>query len=485
MALTNNSRKVFAQAVPYGGHGVSAGSNHDVIARAFAAGCFALLLAANVVLFAPRIAGFPVRSVLSAGVLVFTFLLYTEDALAALKKNLLLLSLAVGLALLGILLSVINQAPFREILRSVTEVHLQAAVLILATATLARVCGARACVYAILGVIGVSGAVAVLQMMDVGAAWDLRLALGPLKETDEPVRSVLERRPTGLSFSPIQLATQLCLVFAAYAAVRDKERQLTTAGRVADPAVLVALLLFFVACIATATRSPILGGVIFLGLYLAMKRGSALPVLLLFGGLVAYLAWPLLIGAIETSDPRMTSVDDNSASARSVFAYYGMRLFFDNPLGYGLAFQPTELWSGYWSDLYTMRGAKGTQTSQLHNYALSMLNIYGAGLLLFVPIVAKLLRRGSASLIFFVPYIVHIAFHNSGPLYSDIVIWFVFAAISAAGAAKESPDLDQRFVPLMRPWARSVPGRPARGLMTRAAAAPTRGGLGRPGPRTR
>lgn len=436
MALTNSSRRVFVPAVRAA---ALPQAQYDFVARGFALACFAVLLAANVSLFSPRIGGFPVRGILSAGVLVLAVILFTDAAREAVRKNLLLLALAAGLACLGIFVSIANDAPLEGIVRSVREVHLQAAVVIVVTAILAQVCGARACAYAIVAVIGTSAAVAVLQMFDVQSAWDLRLALGPLQNAEEnALEPVFERRPTGLSYSPIQLATQLCLGFAAYAAVRDKLRRRPGERQPADPAMIVALLVFFVACVATATRSPILGGLVFLGLYLAWRRGSTLPLLLMLGGLAVYLAGPAILAAIQSSAPRVVTIDDNSAAARSVFVYYGVRLFLDNPLGYGLIFQPMGMWTGYWPDLYTMRGAKGTQTSQLHNYVLSMINIYGVGLLLFVPLVAKLLRRAGASLIFFVPYIVHIIFHNSGPLYSDIIIWFVVAAISAAAAPVET-----------------------------------------------
>jgi len=47
------------------------------------------------------------------------------------------------------------------------------------------------------------------------------------------------------------------------------------------------------------------------------------------------------------------------------------------------------------------------------------------------------LTRSKASLIFFIPYIIHILFHNYGPFFNDNVIWFVVAAIAAANVDQD------------------------------------------------
>ena len=185
----------------------------------------------------------------------------------------------------------------------------------------------------------------------------------------------------------------------------------------------------------SGTRAPILGGLIFLVLYALQRRSFWLALTVIGGMLLAYLVWPVVVDLIQSSAPRVMVTDDNSAAARIVFAYYGVRLFLANPLGYGLTFDPTQLWPQYWPDLYIMKAAAGAQVHPLHDYSLSMLNMYGIGLLLFVPLVVKLLKQSGKNLLFFVPYIVQISFHNSGPFYNDMILWFAVAAISAAPAA--------------------------------------------------
>jgi hypothetical protein len=272
-------------------------------------------------------------------------------------------------------------------------------------------------------------------MMDIQSAWALRRSLGPLPTEAIQGLNFQERRPVGLSYSPIQLSTHLCLAFAAFVAVRNRLRGSTNE---ADPLVLPALLALFAAALACATRSPILGGFVFIAAYAMQRRTSWLPLFLIFAAAAIYFVWPLLMGVVETTAPRVARTDDNSAAARSTLVYYGLRLFADNPLGYGLTFAPMTLWQSYWPDLYMMQAPRGTRENDLHNYLVNMLNIYGIGLLLLAPVVAKLLRNSKASLVFFIPYLVHILFHNSGPFYNDNVIWFVVAAIVATRPSHEA-----------------------------------------------
>lgn len=402
--------------------------------RAGATIVFAALLLATVALNAFKVGGVPIRGLFVLGALALSVLLYFDVAKRVLKDNLLLLSLAAGLAVLGIFVSLVNQASAAAVLWNVTEVHVQAAATIMVAAILARVAGPRASALAIVAVIAVSALVAAAQMMDMHAAWALRRALGPLTHEELQGLNLQERRPVGLAYSPIQFSTHLCLAFAAFVAVRDKLRW-SASG--ADPLVVPALLALFAASIACATRSPILGGFVFIAAYALQRRTSWLPLFLIVAAVAVYFAWPMLMEVVGTNAPRVVRTDDNSAEARSTLVYYGLRLFADNPLGYGLTFAPMTLWQHYWPDLYMMQAPEGARENELHNYLVNMINTYGVGLLLFTPVVARLLMRSKASLIFFIPYIIHILFHNYGPFFNDNVIWFVVAAIAAANVEQD------------------------------------------------
>lgn len=431
------------------------GVGYGLLDRAFAFTAFALLVALYVALPSVKLAGMPLRGLIAVGLLSLLVIAYPAVAQKALRTYLPLVALAAGFAVLGIFTSVVNRAPLDVIVQILIEVHLQVAVIIFVAGMLAEICGARLAMVAIVGVVTISAVFAFLQMLDVDQAWAVRQSLGPFaKEELHP--TVTDRRPTGLSYSPIQLSTQLCLAFGAFAAVRWMERAGRKGARAADPAILVALLALLAGSIAAATRSPILGGVVFLGVYLALSRSSWLPMAVLLGAALAYFAWPMAVGLIESNSPRVLQADDKSAAARTVFAYYGMRLFADNPLGYGFNFQPTEMWAAYWPDLYMMRGSRGTQEHMLHNYPLSMLNIYGIGILLLAPLAVRLLRRAGPYLLFFIPYGVHIMFHNSGPFFSDTIIWFVIAAIGAATAHTAYKDMARAHSPPRRQYPRHV-----------------------------
>ena len=426
--LPPDSQRVFA----------TVSSPYSAMSRSFAVVAFAALLASTIMLNAYRIGGLPIRGLAAAVVLLLAVIFFFDEARQALRRNLTVLALAAGLAVLGTFVSIANGTPAGAILQSLTETHVQAAIMIMVAAVLAQVAGARACVFAIVAVIGISACVALAQMMDVAPAWSLRRALGPLPAEATKGLELMDRRPTGLSFSAIQLSTQLCLAFAAFVAVRDKVRSHTAASGTADPAVILALIALFAASIVVATRSPILGGLVFLAIYSLQRRTSWLPLLLILTAILLYLAWPLVIGVIEVNAPRVTKIDDNSATARLTLVYYGWRLFADNPLGYGLSFAPMTLWTSYWPDLYMMPAPQGARENELHNYLATMLNVYGIGILLLTPLLAKVFRQARPSLIFFVPYLVQILFHNSGPFYNDNVIWFVIAAVAAAGHRSEA-----------------------------------------------
>ena len=418
----------------YGAIAANGNSPAGALERTGAALVFAALLLATVALNAFKVGGVPIRGLAVLGALALSILIYFDVARRVLKENLLLLSLAAGLAVLGIFVSIVNKAPVAAILWNVTEVHVQAAATIIVAAILARVAGPRASAIAIVAVVAVSALVAAAQMMDVNAAWALRRALGPLTHEELQGLNLQERRPVGLAYSPIQFSTHLCLAFAAFVAVRDKLRVSTNA---ADPLVLPALLALFAASIACATRSPILGGFVFIAAYAMQRRTSWLPLFLIVAAVAVYFAWPMLMEVVGTNAPRVVRTDDNSAEARSTLVYYGLRLFADNPVGYGMTFAPMTLWQHYWPDLYMMQAPEGTRENELHNYLVNMINTYGVGLLLFTPVVARLLTRSKASLIFFIPYIIHILFHNYGPFFNDNVIWFVVAAIAAANVDQD------------------------------------------------
>jgi hypothetical protein len=395
------------------------------------AGLFVLLML-NIAFPAWNISTVPIRGLFAGALLVVLTALYPALAARAVRENKQLLGLAGGLALIGIFVSAANGIAPGPIAQDVIEMHIQAAMMIVAGFIVAYICGARACMLVIVGAIALSGLVALLQAVGMDAAWDIRRWLSVF-QNEEKLRGEGGNRPVGLSFSPIQLSAQLCLAFAVFTAVRDKQRRHRNGMVGADPAVFPALVMFAAVSVACGTRSPILGALLFLALYAAQRRGAWLALLILVGGIAAYVVGPMILDMIGSTQPRLLETEDKSATGRMSLFTFGLMLFRDNPLGYGFGFSPTDHWPDYWHQLYDLPSAVVVQSSALHSYALNMLNTYGIGLFLLVPTIFGLLRRGAASLLFFVPYVVHFSFHNSGPLWNDMIIWFVVAAISVAG----------------------------------------------------
>lgn len=419
-------------------HSSQQASDFDL--RWLAAGCIAFLTLFNVALISLSIGTIPIRSVLVVGLLALFAILRPRLVQAAVTRHSLVFLLAGLLAGAGTFASFVNGADPGIVLRALLEVHVQAIITLLFATVAAQMAGPRAAIAAFVAAIGVTAGVAFLQLGGLEAAWSLREILGGLQGQDTHLdNSFLNRRPMGLSFSPIHLATQVCLAFAAYAGLRLWEGR-AGAGRAGlDWRIITAIAMMVVVSVACATRSPILGAAIFLILYLVRQGDARIAIVLMVAGIALYIAAPVLLDAMRGTEIRVLRVGDNSSVGRLPLATFGMLLFLENPLGYGFDFSSQDYWTRFWPELYTLPSAGVVREAKLHNYFLNMLTTYGIGLLLAAPAAALLLWRSRASLLVFVPYLAHIVFHNSGPFWNDTLIWFVIGALSAMRPAAAEP----------------------------------------------
>jgi hypothetical protein len=425
--------------------------DHSALERWSCLAMLALVLLLYIALNSWGIASIPARGVLLGGFIILLVLLYPDAAKRAVTRHTPIFGLAAAMAGLGIFVSAANGTDFLHILKSVLEVHVQIVMSLVFATIVAEVAGARASALVIVAAVGVSAVIAILQFANFDFAWNLRAALGRLQgQAMHLDTSFLNRRPMGVSFSPIQLATQLCLAFAVYVAVVDR-KSITRSGknRAANSSVVAATALLVAFSFAAATRSPILGAGMFLAVYLIQRQSGWLLVLLLAGGALAYFAGEQLVELFQSRQARVLRIDDDSAMGRLALWKFGILLFLENPLGYGFGFIPaSQYWMPYWHELYTLQGADDIKTKELHNYVLIMLNTYGIGLILVAPLVVVLLQRASSYLIYFIPYVAHIMFHNSGPFWNDALIWFVIGAISAIKSPVPSRDVHFRAATL-------------------------------------
>jgi hypothetical protein len=278
--------------------------------------------------------------------------------------------------------------------------------------------------------VGISAAVATLQFVGISAAWDLRMTLQrmqPLDPTLDTVFLTLRSRPMGLSFSPVHLGTQLCLAFAiwfSYAIARHPDLM---EGRF-DLRLTVPVGLFIAAAVVTGNRSPLLGMAAFLLLYLFLVRPTIATVALIIFLPFAVLIDDLLL-LLQDFGLRAAQVDDGSSTNRKVLRAYGFMLLAERPYGYGLSFTSTDYWFLFWDRLKDYPNAVAIRIHALHNYYMMILNKYGiiitfVGAWLFYRLIQNFFL-----FITFVPYIVHIFYHNDGPMQADFMIWFILPAI--------------------------------------------------------
>ncbi len=425
---------------------VSDETGTSVFERVVALLLFAALLTVNTVLISLRIMDFPVRALAAIGLLGALIVIYPERVLEEVQKHALLLWLTAGLAALGVFVSLANATPIGRVWQGVMEVPLQVAVTLLVASALVQIAGYRACIAVFVAVILASSLVAMLQFGGMESMWQLRLDLWKF-QNEPPLPALENRRPMGLSYSPIQLSTQLCLAFGVFAAAREMGRKSIGKALDLDLLILAAAVMLVAGSVFTLTRSPILGAGIFVVIYMLLRPGSWLIAIALLGGVALLVAGPFLMEYLQDNATRVVRTDDGSALARASMNIYGLLLIADNPLGYGYAFKPSDHATKFWQYLYHTPAPGALMEKELHNYFLNMLNTYGLGLILLAPIIYQLLSRARAALLFFVPYIVHIIFHNSGPFWTDVPFWFVVAILSSIPAAHsdfgeiKAPDL--------------------------------------------
>ena len=424
----------------------------NALERTALLGGMAVLLLLNIALIGLKVGPLPVRAALAVAFLGLATLQYPAAFRHALGRQSGLVWLAILLAALGTFVSLINRAPAPVIIGSLIEVHLQIIVTVLLATMVAHLCGARPVLLTVAAVVGLSALVAFVQFAGAGWAWQIRETLGQIQgQNMAEVKYFLKGRPMGLSFSPIHLGTQLCIAFAAVTITRVGLAPGRKQGAWLDPVVVGAVLFLLVFSAVSGNRSPILGAGIFLAFYASRKGGAMLPAMLLGLAIFAYFLFPVLLDAMQSANLRIAQSADRSALTRVPLVTLGWKLFLDNPLGYGFGFEPFAHWSKYWHEIYTLPGADAVRDRDLHNYPLSMLNTYGIGLLLALPLAVLLLARSKIFLIYFIPYVIHILFHNSGPFWNDTLIWFAIGAASAMKLAQPDDGAPRHF-------ARSLPG---------------------------
>ncbi len=424
------------------------------LGRAVIASLFVLNLCLLIYFNVWRVGGVPVRSLLTGGLFVACFLFYWRETYVSLIRYRLVHLFLLVTTLIALSISYINRNPPEMIAGQIIEVQLQAFMNFTIAAVMVQVFGMRFVGFTIIGIVTISTIVALFQYLGVGAAWDIRLAMGDFMgeyEESESLEYLMNAgRAMGLSLNPVVYATELCLVFIIFWSIRHVETNGAIFDRIDIP-VVIAIILFLTASLVTGNRSPILGMILFLALYAVLL--NRLTLFFIAAAAVAGLAvLPFVLEILESTGLRIFSTEDKSAAGRAPLRALGYYLFMDRPIGYGLAFDPREHWERHWSALSDFENASIVTRERLHNYFWNIMNKYGVLIVFPAAFAFFHIFRNWRSTFPFIVYAGHILFHNTGPLQGNALLWFVIPLLpiivyETVTVTAEGPDAKPEAVP--------------------------------------
>ena len=367
----------------------------------------------------------PVRSIFFLASLMTALLASQSLIIDIIQRYKTAVAVIVITAILGVLVSLGNGADIKPLLRQIIEIHVQAVVVLGVVGLLLDCFGLRCIIYTFLATWMFSVGFAILQSLDVDFGWNARALLGNLMNDPPITRAFYDAklRATGLSFSPVHLATQTCLAFAAFCLLRFCQ----TGGEIFrrwDWPLLLAIIAAIIVCVSSGNRSPIVGFLIFFALY-AVKVAARQAIVMLPLIIIGLVVAPNVLSVLDDAGIRVASTDDGSAIGRAALYYFGLLLFSENPLGYGLLFDSRNFANQFAHAIIHMDNAEIISTFSLHNYYLQMLNKYGIFVLAVIPLLIPFRRTEWLGWFCFLPYLIHVSFHNDGPLSSDFLFWIV------------------------------------------------------------
>ena len=388
---------------------------------------FAAAIACSLALVKLAVGPLPVRTILLVGsgaALVLPDSARLGRAIAATRRILLVVAAA---AVLALLVSWLAGNPMAAVMRQLLEIHLQAMIgVVIAQMIIARF-GPVPLLLCFLAAFAMSGAVALAQWAGIDPAWQLRATIGRITG-DPPLTALVyqrRERAMGLAFQPALFATHACLALIAIGIYR-----IATRGVLAtrfDPWIIVGSIGIAILCLATGNRSPLLGIAIFLGLYLLWRTPRLVMIALPLALAGAVAAGPVLDRLAE-SGLRAAQRDDSSSEGRATLRRFGVYLISERPMGYGLTFDSTDHWQKFARASRYRDNPNAIRQWALHNYYLNIIAKHGVLLLLLIPFVLPWSRGGRAVALFYIPYFIHIFYHNDGPLQGDFLFFLILPA---------------------------------------------------------
>jgi hypothetical protein len=296
--------------------------------------------------------------------------------------------------------------------------------------------------------------VGLAQALHIDLAWRLRAEIGRLMH-DPPVTRftyVTRYRVLGLCYSPVHFATQSCLALAALFYLRlDRTAGVTLR---LDWVVMAAAIVLAGLCVLTGNRSPLLGVFIFTAAYVAVTA-PRLALALLPLMLIATLTAIPLLRTLSEAGLRVADVDNGSAAGRATLRAFGLFLIGQRPIGYGLTFDSLDYWTYFTHQASSLENPLVIRRWAVHNYYINILAKYGVLVIAALAVILPRTRSNAFLWLAFVPYCVHIFYHNDGPLQGDFLIFYILpAAMLMAERWRVSAEVE-RVARRKRPWRRA------------------------------
>jgi len=426
---------------------------------------FFVIFAVNIYFVSPGVGGVPIRFLFSLVVLIGLFLCASRFVMLALSRGKAILLIIAYLGIVGFALAAVRDG-LGDAAKALVTQHVQAAVLFIASVTGTLMIGRRSMTAAFVFAVALSALFALLQAAGLQAATGVRDYLGTFYFQDAKDVDVMADRYPGLSYSAIFLGNQLCLAFAVI--VCGTMARMTSARRAVGASmptlrqwmiVGAAVVMVFVVSLVQGNRSPILGLVVFFAFVVAARDRRLLFVVVPVVVAVRFFSAPIKDLLVQ-SGLRAMSSGDKSELARNPLLIYGWRLFMAHPIGYGITFDSKMLVHtvsvGDLSADANMNGLNDLfEDRDLHNYWLSMLNMYGVFLFPVIYLLVRAMTRYWQITLAFVPYMVHVTFHNGAPLVNDYMFWVPLGIV--VGSIKMPSVANRRVVSVVR--RKAGPGR--------------------------
>ena len=413
---------------------------------------YVINLTLSVALVRWSVAGLPVRSLFQLAIFGLCARFLTSQVIEAIKREQKLLLVIGAIISIAVMVSLYNRTEITTILRQVLEVPVQAAVGLILGSTLTYTYGPKIVGRIFIIVVSVSIAFAVLQFLHIEPAWTVFDFLSRFQPREYETFYDYRKRAMGLSYTPVHLGTQICLLFACSIALICWKDRSYRCMRTLDMRIVGLWLFAFFAATISGNRSPILGLLAYAVGYCWLIR----PALGAFVTIVALVMLPFteqIMELISVTGLRIADTENSSSDGRATLQAYGTRLFLDNLLGYGVAFNSTDHWVPYWQEFRYMDNPTAITKHALHNYFLMVLNKYGVAILTLTPVIVFWMWKRLPVTLMFVPYMVHIYYHNDGPMQGDFMIWLLLPIFTA--------------MPLMEgPFGRRQPAPPPRAAVS-------------------